>query len=380
MKGQVRKRGNKWCFVIDIGRDPKTGKRRQKWFSGFKTKKEAERALAEKIAEINRGDYIEPSKITVREFFDMWLQDEVKPNRKTSTFDTYRSQLRTHVIPEIGKIPLNKLATIHIHRLLKSLLDKGVSPTTAKYNIRTVKVALTWAVKMQLIPKNPAANIETSNRPSGSEIKVWTDNEVIQFLQEARGSKFYPAFYLAITTGMRIGELLGLKWSDVDLERGVISIRRTLQRTSEGLRLVEQTKTAQSRRLISISPSAVEVLKKYRIKQKEEMIRYNYLDTDLVFTSRNGKPIEPRNLRDYFANIIKKAGLPPIRFHDLRHTHATLLLQQGVHPKIVSERLGHASIRITLDTYSHVIPSMQKEAADIFDQILGGNNKRRRDG
>src|SRR5690606_20166790 len=110
-----------------------------------------------------------------------------------------------------------------------------------------------------------------------------------------------------------------------------------------------------------------EVLKKYRIKQKEEMIRYNYLDTDLVFTSRNGKPIEPRNLRDYFANIIKKAGLPPIRFHDLRHTHATLLLQQGVHPKIVSERLGHASIRITLDTYSHVIPSMQKEAADIFD-------------
>src|SRR5690606_7370402 len=184
--------------------------------------------------------------------------------------------------------------------------------------------------------------------PSGSEIKVWTDNEVIQFLQEARGSKFYPAFYLAITTGMRIGELLGLKWSDVDLERGVISIRRTLQRTSEGLRLVEQTKTAQSRRLISISPSAVEVLKKYRIKQKEEMIRYNYLDTDLVFTSRNGKPIEPRNLRDYFANIIKKAGLPPIRFHDLRHTHATLLLQQGVHPKIVSERLGHASIRITL--------------------------------
>jgi len=377
LKGHIRKRGSKWCFVLDIGRDPETGKRRQKWFSGFATKKEAERAMVEKIAEINRGDYVEPSKMTVREFLNMWLLDEVKPNRKTTTYDLYRSLSKNHIIPEIGNIPLNKLTTIHIHRFSKSLLDKGVSPTTTKFNIRIIKVALNWAVKMQLIPKNPAANFQTSVKPAGSEMKVWTDQQVNQFLQAARGSKYYPAYYLAVSTGMRIGEILGLKWSDVDFDQGVISIRRILQRTSEGLKLVDQTKTTKSRRLINISPSTVEVLKKHRIKQKEEMIKYNYRNADLVFTTRSGKPVEPRTFREYFATIVKKAGLPRIRFHDLRHTHATLLLQQGVHPKIVSERLGHTSISMTLDIYSHVIPSMQKEAAEMFDQIIAGKHRDR---
>ena len=148
-------------------------------------------------------------------------------------------------------------------------------------------------------------------------------------------------------------------------------------RTSEGLKLVDQTKTTKSRRLINISPSTVEVLKKHRIKQKEEMIKYNYRNADLVFTTRSGKPVEPRTFREYFATIVKKTGLPRIRFHDLRHTHATLLLQQGVHPKIVSERLGHTSISMTLDIYSHVIPSMQKEAAEMFDQIIAGKHRDR---
>jgi len=298
LKGHIRKRGSKWCFVLDIGRDPETGKRRQKWFSGFATKKEAERAMVEKIAEINRGDYVEPSKMTVREFLNMWLLDEVKPNRKTTTYDLYRSLSKNHIIPEIGNIPLNKLTTIHIHRFSKSLLDKGVSPTTTKFNIRIIKVALNWAVKMQLIPKNPAANFQTSVKPAGSEMKVWTDQQVNQFLQAARGSKYYPAYYLAVSTGMRIGEILGLKWSDVDFDQGVISIRRILQRTSEGLKLVDQTKTTKSRRLINISPSTVEVLKKHRIKQKEEMIKYNYRNADLVITTRSRKQLEPRTLRE----------------------------------------------------------------------------------
>ena len=378
MKGHIRKRGSKWCFVLDIGRDPETGKRRQKWFSGFATKKEAERAMVEKIAELNRGEYIEPTKMTVKEFLEMWLEDEVKPNRKVSTYDIYHSVITNHLIPGIGNIPLHQLGPIHIHQLMKSLSNKDISSTTAKYSVRTLKVALNWAVKMQLIPKNPAANIRISTRSTGSEMKVWTDEEVNRFLQAAKGSKFYPTFYLAITTGMRMGELLGLKWTDIDFDRGTISIRRTLQRTSAGLQLIEQTKTAKSRRLISISPSTVEVLKKHRVEQKKEMIQYNYRDVyDLVFTSRTGKPVEPRNLREYFSLITKKAELPPIRFHDLRHTHATLLLKQGIHPKIVSERLGHSSISMTLDTYSHVIPSMQKEAAEMFDQIIAGKHRDR---
>ena len=376
MKGHIRKRGNKWCFVIDVGRDPKTGKRRQKWFSGFETKKEAERAMAEKIAEVNRGDYFEPAKMTLKELINLWLYDEVKLKRKIATFDLYHSVTKTHVIPELGSIPLNKLNTLHIHQFLKSLLDKGVSQDTAMFIVRTLKVVLNWAVKMQLISKNPAANIQTREKSTGSEMKVWTDEQVRHFLKTAANSRFYPVFYLAITTGMRLGELLGLKWSDVDLNRGVISIRRILQRTSEGLKLIEQTKTVKSRRLINISPSTAEVLEMHRIKQKEEMIKYNYCNNDnLVFTTRYGKPIDPKSLRDSFYRIIKKARLPRIRFHDLRHTHATLLLQQGIHPKIVSERLGHTSISMTLDIYSHVIPSIQKEAAEMFDQILDHDRK-----
>jgi integrase len=375
MKGHVRKRGSKWAFVLDIGRDPETGKRKQKWFSGFKTKREAERAMAEKVAEVSRGEYIEPSTMEVKEFFHMWLKEEVKPNRSDATFDLYKSFTNQHIIPGLGGIPLNKLTTIHVHQFLNALSEKGVSHTTSKYILRTVKVALNWALNMQLIPKNPAANLQVSAQQSGTGIKVWSREEVNHFLKAARNSKFYAAFYLAVTTGMRIGEILGLKWEDVDLDRGVVSIRRILQRTSAGIKLVDQTKTAHSRRSVNISPTTVDVLKSHQVKQKEEMIRYNYRDADLVFTSRNGNPIEPRNLRVYFKKIAKQVDLPLIRFHDLRHTHATLLLQQGVHPKIVSERLGHASISMTLDTYSHVIPSMQKEAADTFDQILGGDKR-----
>ncbi len=371
MKGHVRKRGKKWCFVIDIGRDPETGKRRQKWFSGFDTKKEAERAMVEKIAEINRGDYIEPAKMTVKELIDTWLYDEVRHNRKIATFDIYKSITKNHIIPRLGNIPLNNLTTFHIHQFLKSLLNKGVSQKNAMYIIRTLKVVLNWAVDMHLISKNPAANIKVTIKSTGSEMKVWTDEQVKYFLMTARESRYYPAFYLAVATGMRLGELLGLKWLDIDLDRGVISIRRILQHSSEGLKLYEQTKTAKSRRLIDISSSTVEVLRKHRIKQKEEMAQKNYQNgDDLVFSTRSGNPINPRTFREAYYRVIKKAGLPPIRFHDLRHTHATLLLQQGVHPKVVSERLGHTSINMTLDLYSHVIPSIQKEAAEMFDRII----------
>src|SRR5690606_15800566 len=172
--------------------------------------------MVEKIAELNRGEYIEPTKMTVKEFLEMWLEDEVKPNRKVSTYDIYHSVITNHLIPGIGNIPLHQLGPNHIHQLMKSLSNKDISSTTAKYSVRTLKVALNWAVKMQLIPKNPAANIRISTRSTGSEMKVWTDEEVNRFLQAAKGSKFYPTFYLAITTGMRMGELLGLKWADID--------------------------------------------------------------------------------------------------------------------------------------------------------------------
>ncbi|QKG84145.1 site-specific integrase [Kroppenstedtia pulmonis] len=188
-------------------------------------------------------------------------------------------------------------------------------------------------------------------------------------MQSSKGNKYYAAFYLALTTGMRQGEILGLYWNDIDFESGFIRIQRILEESSQGNRIVERTKSDAGRRSVAISDTVAELLKQYQIRQRQDMLRRGYR-SDLIFVSPKGQPISSRGLRYHFDSCITKAKVPKIRFHDLRHTHASLLLQQGVHPKVVQERLGHSSISMTLDTYSHVIPSIQKEAATLLDRII----------
>ena len=221
---------------------------------------------------------------------------------------------------------------------------------------------------MRMIPYNVAENVTPPQR-NKQEMKTWTQEEVNRFLEEAKKEWLFPLFFVAVATGLRRGELLGLKWGDVDLDQGLLSVSRTVQRTNAGLIVREQTKTDHSRRTVSISPATVEILKKHR-KTQEERLKILGKKSDFVFTNTMGNILEPRKVNQIFDRIIRRAGLPKIRFHDLRHTHATLLLQQGIHPKIVSERLGHANISVTMDIYSHVIPSMQRKAAKMFDQIL----------
>ncbi|WP_212774275.1 site-specific integrase [Polycladomyces abyssicola] len=191
-----------------------------------------------------------------------------------------------------------------------------------------------------------------------------------RFLSSAQDDRLFALFFLAISTGLRRGELLGLKWGDVDFDRGILVVRRTVQRTVNGLIVKEQPKTDNSRRLVNISPATVDVLRQHQKRQAEEMLKFGLRDIEFIFTNTVGNLMEPRKVNHIFDRIIGKAGIPKIRFHDLRHTHATMLLKQGIHPKIVSERLGHSSIGITLDIYSHVIPSMQREAAVAIDQVL----------
>lgn len=369
MKGHVRKRGTKWAFVIDIGKDPVTGRRKQKWFSGYRTKREAEKAMAEKIAEISRGDYVEPSRMPFRNLMQEWLKMDVKHRLSGRTYEMFEYLIRVYIAPRIGDIPLDKLSPLHIQQFYNALLDTDkirgegkLSPTTIRHIHRAIYSALKWGVEMRILPRNISENVHPPKRVR-KEMKVWTQEEAAKFLNVCKGHRLYAFYYLALSTGMRRGELLGLKWEDVDLDRGVIMVRRTLVRHEDGFTVEEEPKTASSRRSIHISPQTIEVLKQHRTKQKEELLRIGMTNPEYVFLSVAGKFIEPSYVRKIFRSLIKRAGVPLIRIHDLRHTHATLLLQQGVHPKIVSERLGHNSISMTMDLYSHVTPSMQKEAA-----------------
>lgn len=246
--------------------------------------------------------------------------------------------------------------------------EKDLSSSTVNQALTILKTALAWAVDMGMIQKNPAAKISRKAKEK-AEMKAWTPDEVARFLSAARHNRYFTAFHLALSTGMRIGEILGLHWEDIDLNEGMIQVRRILEETSQGSRIIERTKTEAGRRSIALTDESVEVLKRHRATQKEEMMVLGYR-SDLVFMNLKGKPISSRGLRYHFDGCIKLAEVPKIRFHDLRHTHATILLQQGVHPKIVQERLGHSSIQMTMDRYSHVTLSMQKEAVQSFGNII----------
>ncbi|MBA4541952.1 site-specific integrase [Thermoactinomyces daqus] len=382
MKGHVRKRGSKWCFIIDLGRDPETGKRKQKWFSGFNTKKEAERAMATKIHELNQGVFIEPSKITLEDYLKRWLQDYALTNCAPRTYEGYESIIRNHLIPSLGKITLDRLKPMHIQKYYSDKLDHGrsdkkggLSARTVHHHHRLLHKALEQAVKWQVITVNPVRAVSPP-KPKRKQIQVLTRDEVLLLLKAAENSKLYEPIFFAVNTGMRRGEIFALRWSDVDFENQLISIRRTLHRTKDsGFVFRDSAKTDGSRRSIAVSDSVVKMLKKIKRKQLEQKMALGpaYQDHDLIFCRPDGTPFDLDYLSKAFGQFIRKANLPPIRFHDLRHTHATLLLQQGEHPKVVSERLGHSTITITMDLYSHVMPNMQKEAAQKLDNLLFGD-------
>ncbi|MGV3136587.1 tyrosine-type recombinase/integrase [Brevibacillus agri] len=369
MKGHVRKRGSKWCFVLDLGKDETTGKRQQKWFSGFTTKKEAEKAMAEKITEVNQGTFIEPSKEMFSSFLTSWLENK-KMSVRSSTFRNYEWLVNKHILPHLGKYELSKLNPMHIEAFYRKLKkDESALSDEVISKIHTIiNAVLTRAHERGFVAKNVAKLVDKP-RFSKKKMEVWNEKEVLQFLDVAREDRLYIAFFLAITTGMRRGEILGLRWKDIDFENGEISIQQTLSNTGDEL---QEPKTKSAQRSIALPEQTVAELKKHkrRIAQEKLLARSVYQDNDLVVCTSVGTKVLPRNLIRTYYRLLKKADVPKIRFHDLRHSHATLLLKKGVHPKIAQERLGHANIRITLDTYSHVLPNMQSEAAKQFGDSL----------
>jgi integrase len=346
------------------------GKRR--YVSG-KTKEDARRNLRKARGDAERGLVFDADNLKVGEYLDRWLSDSVRDTVKATTFERYEQIARLHLKPALGRVKLKALTPAHVRGLYREKLEAGSSARTVRYVHTTLHKALKQAVLDGLIPRNVTESVKPP-QPSREEMCPLTPEQAKHLLQVAHESvdRLEALYVLAIHTGLRQGELLGLKWDDVDLEDGSLQVRRTLTITKDGP-VFTSPKTTGSRRSVKLTSNAVEVLKHHLERQLGEIDRVGSLwsENGLIFASESGEPINRHNLtRRSFKPLLKRAGLPQIRFHDLRHTCATLLLTRNVNVKIVSEMLGHSTIAITLDTYSHVLPNMRDQAAAAMEEAL----------
>jgi integrase len=380
MRGHITKRGkDSYSIVLNLGRDPETGKRKQQWVSVKGTKKGAEKKLSELLSQLDNGIYVKPQKTTLAEYLEMWLNEYAKNNLSPRGFERYTGIIRKHLIPDFGKVTLTQLKPEHLQKHYTAKLNDGLSARTVRYHHALIHVALQTAVKRGLVSRNVADAVDPP-RIRRNEMRTWDENEVNQFLEGAKESPYFTLFYTVLFTGMRRSELLALRWQDIDFIYSQIYVHRSLHQLKDGRFIFTQPKSVKSNRTIALTPSTILMLREYHEQQKfrRDMLGSPLSDDDLVFSNLEGKPLRPNTITRAWANLASKCGLKVIRFHDARHTHASLMLKQGIHPKVVQERLGHSSIQMTIDTYSHIAPGIQEAAARRFDEIL--NNKTDRKG
>lgn len=374
MAGQIIKRSeNKYLVRIFIGRD---GNGKRKYFNKSinGSKKDAQKYLTAKLREQDLGIFVEPASMMLNSLLDQWLNENVRFKVSERTFENYKSLLNSHIRPKLGMIKICDLQSYEIQRVYNEMQLADYSPKTIRDAHNVLSSALKQAIKHRLLAYNPCDVCDLPKKKR-TEMKYLSQEEAFTFLKVAEEDKHYLVFALAIETGMRPEEYLALKWKDFDFINRQVTVQRVLILRKGGGFYFAEPKTPQSRRSIPISDSIIELLKTHRKAQLEERIANakNYQNHDLVFASTIGTPIQHRNFeRRHFKPIRDKAMVTPIRLYDLRHTTATLLLMSGENPKVVSERLGHASIVLTLDTYSHVLPTMQKEATNKMERLLFG--------
>jgi integrase len=336
-----------------------------------KTQAEVRDKLTKALSDRIDGIVYDDENMTVGEYLDGWLKGSVKGSVRQSTYDRDTILVNNHIKPILGGLKLKKLNSAHVQSFYRDRLDAGLSASTVHKMHDILRRGLAQATKWHLVPRN-VADVVKPPRPVPMEMVALSADETRRLLEAAGGDRLEALYVLAVHTGMRQGELLALRWQDVDLENAVVSVRRTLTR-SGGKVAFGEPKTNKSRRSIYLTPQAVNALRTHLERQLRDMeiLGDRYQDQGLVFTTDTGAPINPSNLRQRnFAQLLKRASLPHMRFHDLRHTCATLLLSRGVHPKFVQELLGHATIAITLDTYSHVMPSMGDATAKALEDAL----------
>jgi integrase len=369
-----RKDGS-WAAVVDLGWT--NGKRTRKTVYG-PTRKDVVHQLTDLLKIRKDGLPVPVGTENVEAFLARWL-DATKPTVRPRTWERYEQYVRLHAVPALGRVRLSNLGPHHLQTLYAERLEAGFSAQTVVHLHRTLHRALSQAVRWGLVARNVTELVDPPRVPR-KEMRALSPDEARRLLHAAQGNRFEALYTIAVTTGMREGELLGLRWRDVDLEGRKLHVVGSLQNIpGEGWTIVEP-KTARSRRVVVLGEVGTNALRRHRAIQAERRLSAGdeWVDNDLVFPNRFGKPMLPSNLLiRSFHPLLAKANLPRVRFHDLRHTAASLLLDQGIHPKIVSEMLGHSAVGITLDLYSHVTPSMQHQAADALDALFGRNSGRK---
>ena len=379
MRGHIKKRGKgSYSVVVSVGRDPTTGKYKYLWTSVKGTKRDAERRLSELLSQLDSGAFVRPRKTTLGEYLETWLKEYVWADLAPRTAEAYQLIVRRHLVPALGKITLTGLKPEHIQHYQSEKLScgradgkGGLSPRTVRHHYMALHAALARAVKMGLLGRNVADAVDPP-RYQRHQWQSLSEFGVSSVLEAARETPYYVLFYQALFTGMRRGELLALRWCDVDLLLGRVQVTRSLHRLGTGEVVIRSPKSERSRRVVSLPPSAALLFQEEKEKQQREraMVGLEVKDDDLVFRDHEGRPLRPDTVTHAWVKLVRRIGLKGIRLHDARHTHASLMLKQGVHPKIVQERLGHASIGLTLDTYSHVAPGLQEAAAAGFDKVI----------
>ncbi len=339
-----------------------------------KTQREVREKLTAALRSLDQGDAPITNRQTVAQFLTRWLEDSVQPACAPKTAASYADIVQRHIVPTLGHHQLTKLGPQHVQALLREKSAAGLSPRTVQYIRAVLRIALNKALKWGLVTKNAAA-LADPPRGERPEVQPLTPEQARRFLEAARDDRLNALYSVALALGLRQGEALGLRWEDVNLDAGALRVRQQLQRINGKTQLVD-LKTAKSRRTIDIPASIVVSLRAHRTRQLEERLLAGerWQDWGLVFTSTIGTPLDPGNVLKRFQTLLKGAGLPHQRFHDLRHTCASLLLAQNVHPRMVMEILGHSQIAMTMDTYSHIMPAMRREAANMMDAMLAAGD------
>jgi len=378
LQGHIRKRGKKWYIKLELDRDPVTKKRRQKWYSGFKTRKAAEAELAKLLHQMQTGTFVEPSHLTVAEYLLKWLSDYAKPNVAGKTFERYEQIVKNNLIPALGSIPLPKLQPLQIQNTYSEQLkhgrkkgEGGLSAQTVLHHHRVLRKALTQAVRWNLLVANPADRVEPP-RVRQKEIQPIDEMRAAWLIEVSQGTRLYIPILLALYTGMRRGEILALRWQDVSLETGYVSVCRALEYTKANGLVFKEPKSRRGRRKLSLSPTVVQALVAHRAKQEEyrRQLGNSYQDNGLVVCVEDGSVWKPPAFDSSYRQLLKRRKLTGPTFHALRHSHASHLLRSGVDAKVISERLGHSKVSFTLDQYVHLLPGMQEEAASKIETAM----------
>jgi integrase len=381
-QGQIIKRGKDTFLVrVYIGRDSQG---RRHYFSETVkgSLKDARKRLTEKIGEKDAGRLIKASRITLNEYLDKWLESAVSSRVRPNSLHHYKMRMKFQVRPHLGHYRLEAITPMHVQNLVTKLHQQGLASTTIKKVHAILSSAFKQAVKWRILQSNPAEGVEVAREAkneSKKHMRTLTPEQAAKFLTSLSGDRYFALFLLAIMGGFRPEEYLGLRWHDINFGKGVVTVRTVLiWKASGGGWYFGEPKTRRSKRNVPFPQSVMDALLEHKHRQDEWKSKAgeSYNDHGLVFATKSGLPIDQRNLRYSFRRRMETAGLPTdIRLYDLRHSCASLLLAANVHPKVVSERLGHSSINITLDVYSHVLPTMQEAASEKLERILTGGTQ-----